>query len=46
MTEKIWSYDRIGWHTVSFNVVPHEFYQFCKDNRIDRGLVYEPIELV
>ena len=46
VTEKIWSYDRIGWHTVSFNVVPHEFYQFCKDNRIDRGLVYEPIELV
>lgn len=45
-TEDIWTYDKVGWHTFSLNIVSHDFYQFCKNNRIDRGLVYEPIKLV
>lgn len=45
-TEKIWTCDRIGWFTFSYNIVSHDFYQFCKTHGIDRGLVYEPIKLV
>ena len=45
-TESIWTYDRTGWHTFSFNIVSHDFYQFCKENKIGRGLVYEPIKMV
>lgn len=45
-TGNIWTYERIGWYTFSFNIVSHEFYRFCKDRKIDRGLKYEPIKLV
>lgn len=45
-TEDIWTFDLMGWNTFSLNIVSHEFYQLCKDNRMNRGMVYEPINLV
>ena len=36
----------IGYDTFSINIVSQEFYQFCEKNKMNRGMVYEPIVLI
>lgn len=35
-----------GYITFSLNVVSHEFYQYCEERQMNRGMIYEPIKLV
>ena len=37
---------RKGCTTFSLNIVPQEFYQYCEENRMNRGMIYEPIQLI
>lgn len=32
--------------TYSVDIVPHEFYQFCKERGMDRGLIFEPVDTI
>lgn len=32
--------------TYSVNIVPHEFYQFCKEHNMERGLIFEPVNTI
>lgn len=45
-TDDIWTFEKTGWDTFSLNIVSHEFYQLCEDNGMNRGMIYEPIELI
>lgn len=38
--------DIFGYNTFSINIVSQEFYQFCEKNKMNRGMVYEPIVLI
>lgn len=36
----------VGAATYSANIVPHSFYQYCKERQMNRGMIYEPVKVV
>ena len=38
--------DKIGYNTFSLNIVSQDFYQYCEKHQMNRGMIYEPINLI
>lgn len=45
-TEQILTYNRHLQDGFGVHIVSKEFYRFCEERKMNRGLIYEPIEVV
>lgn len=45
-TGEVLTRELIGCNTFSLNIVSQEFYQYCEKHGMNRGMIYEPINLI
>jgi hypothetical protein len=45
-TESVLTNQLIGCTTFSLNIVSNDFYMYCERNKMNQGMIYEPIRLV